>query len=97
MCGMNLIGKDRINSYWKEINVFDLVANLPVEKANSIRYYFDCGDKDKLLKGNMLMHMKMEELNIKHEFRVRGGQHGWPYWRSGLNDVLNFIGEGFHR
>ena len=54
-------------------------------------------DKDILLKGNMLMHIKMEELKIKHEFRVRSGEHGWPYWRSGLNDVLKFIGDGFKR
>lgn len=97
ICGVGLKGKDRINSHWNEVNPFDLLEKLPFEKANSIKYYFDCGDDDRLLKGNMFMHLKMNELNIQHEFRVRNGKHEWSYWRSGLFDALKFIGEGFRR
>lgn len=95
--GLGLKGEDRINTKWKEIDPFVLIEKVPVEKINSIRFYFDCGDKDRLLKGNMFMHLRMQELDIKHEFRVRSGNHNWSYWRSGLTEELKFIGESFRR
>ena len=97
ICGIGLQGNNRISNSWNEVNPFDLLEKLPVEKANSIKYYLDCGDEDRLLKGNMFIHLKMNELNIQHEFRVRNGKHEWAYWRSGLVDALKFIGDNFHR
>lgn len=96
-CGKDIKGKNRINLKWKEINPFNLIEKIPVQKANSIRFYFDCGDKDNLIKGNMFMHLKMQELKIGHEFRVRNGTHGWIYWRSSMPEVLKFISNDFHR
>lgn len=97
ICGLGLIGKTRINSKWKEVSPFSLIESTPIEKVKSIRYYFDCGDEDWLLKGNMMLHLKMNELHINHEFRVRDGRHNWVYWRSGLTEGLKFIGESFRR
>ena len=97
MCGAGLKGVDRISKNWKAISPFYLIEKYSNTKNNSIRFYFDCGDKDYLTKGNMLMHLKMNELKIPHEFRIREGNHGWQYWRSGFVDVLKFIGDGFHR
>lgn len=97
ICGIGLHGNDRISNSWNSVNPFYLIEKLPLEKANSIRYYFDCGDEDFLLNGNMLMHIKMRELKVQHEFRVRNGKHEWSYWRSGLVDALKFIGDNFHR
>lgn len=96
-CGTDLKGKDRINLKWKEINPFDLIEKIPVQKINSIHFYFDCGDKDFLIKGNMLMHIKMQELKIGHEFRIKNGTHGWVYWRSAMPEVLKFISINFRR
>lgn len=97
LCGAGLKGKDRVSEMWKSISPFHLIEKQATNKANPIRFYFDCGDKDFLIKGNFMMHLKMNELNMPHEFRVRGGLHNWPYWRSGLPDILRFIGDGFHR
>ena len=97
LCGIGLKGKDRLTDSWKAISPFYLIEKYANNKMNPIRFYFDCGDKDFLTKGNMLMHIKMNELKIPHEFRIRGGNHGWPYWRSGFVDELKFIGDGFHR
>ena len=97
LCGAGLTGKNRISESWKAISPFYLIEKYAESKNNRIRFYFDCGDKDYLTKGNMMMHLKMNELKIPHEFRIRGGNHGWPYWRSGLVDELKFIGDGFHR
>ncbi|MDP4238118.1 MAG: alpha/beta hydrolase family protein [Bacteroidota bacterium] len=97
LCGIGLKGKDRLTENWKAISPFYLIEKYANTKNNPIRFYFDCGDKDYLIKGNMMMHLKMNELKIPHEFRIREGNHGWPYWRSGLINELKFIGDGFHR
>ena len=52
--------------------------------------------EDYLYKNNVLMHIKMREKGIKHEFRVRDGDHNWDYWRSALPSVLEFISKKFH-
>ena len=90
-CGVGFTGTDRVSKKWKEVDPFDLLEKLPVEKASSIRYYIDCGDKDWLIKGNLFMHLKMKDLKIPHEFRVRAGSHGWVYWRSSMPEVLKYI------
>ena len=64
---------------------------------NSVRWYIDCGDDDFLYEANSLMHLKMREKEIKHEFRIRDGDHSWDYWRSALPSVLAFISKGFHQ
>jgi enterochelin esterase-like enzyme len=67
------------------------------EKLKSIRFYIDCGDDDFLYKGNSALHVKMRDLEIPHEYRVREGGHVWSYWRTGLFDGLKFISQTFHR
>ena len=54
-------------------------------------------DDDFLYEANSLMHLKMREKEIKHEFRIRDGDHSWDYWRSALPSVLAFISKGFHQ
>ena len=63
---------------------------------NSVRWYIDCGDDDYLYKNNVLMHIKMREKGVHHEFRIRDGDHNWDYWRSALPSVLEFVSQRFH-
>lgn len=72
----------------------NMIGNIPVEKLNQVRYYIDCGDKDFLYWGNATLHIRMRDLGINHEFRMRGGKHGWIYWRDGVMPALEFIGAG---
>lgn len=72
----------------------NMIRNIPVEKLNEVRYYIDCGDKDFLYWGNSTLHMMMRDLGINHEFRMRGGKHGWVYWREGVIPALEFIATG---
>lgn len=48
-------------------------------------------------KGNSTLHIKMRDLGIPHEYRVRNGGHEWGYWHTGLYDGLVFISETFRR
>ena len=83
--------------YSKINNPLKLVDKMSKKDINSVRWYIDCGDDDFLYKANSLMHIKMREKNIKHEFRIRDGGHTWDYWRSALPTVLSFVSKGFHQ
>ena len=95
--GSGLKGKDRLTDLYKSFNPLDLLESQDIEKLKSVGWYLDCGDDDFLYRGNSALHVKMRDLAIPHEYRVRDGAHSWQYWRTGLKDGLKFIGEKFHR
>jgi len=95
--GPDLKGEKRVNNNWKAYSPLHLIETVPAEKLKTIRFYIDCGDDDFLYKGNSTLHIKMRDLGIPHEYRVRDGSHSWGYWRTGLSDGLRYIGEKFHR
>ena len=84
-------------TYSERNNPLKLVDQMDRETLNSVRWYIDCGDDDFLYKGNSLMHIKMRDKKVNHEFRVRDGGHSWTYWRTALPNVLSFISDHFHR
>ena len=86
-----IYGEARITENWKAHNPLDLVHTVPTEKLKSVRFYMDCGDDDARTKGNSLLHLRMLEACIPHEYRVRQGGHDWPYWRTGIYEGLKFI------
>jgi S-formylglutathione hydrolase FrmB len=87
----------KVTDYWKSYSPLHLLDSVDKEKLKSIRFYIDCGDDDFLYKGNSALHVKMRDLEIPHEYRVRNGGHQWSYWRTGLFDGLKFISQTFHR
>lgn len=87
----------KVSEHWKAYSPLHLLNTVEKEKLKSIRFYIDCGDDDFLYKGNSALHVKMRDLGIPHEYRVRQGSHEWSYWRTGLYDGLKYISEGFHR
>jgi len=97
----NILGpkpeNNEVSEYWKEYSPLHLLDNVNIDKLKSIRYYIDCGDDDFLYQGNSALHVKMRNMGIPHEYRVRNGGHSWSYWRTGLFDGLRFISEKFHR
>jgi S-formylglutathione hydrolase FrmB len=95
--GKGLKGEDRLSEHYRQNSVLDIIKNANADELKKVRYYIDCGDKDFLIKGNMALHSLMIDKGIPHEFRVRGGEHNWIYWRTALPEVLKFVGESFHR
>ncbi len=93
------VGKndDRISDYYKENSPVDMMATLPKEQIEKVRFYMDCGDDDFLYKGNSALHTVMRDREIYHEYRVKNGAHNWAYWRTNIIDGLIFIGDRFHR
>ena len=83
-------------AYFKRHSALALINEMPAEEINSVRWYIDCGDDDRLSEGNSLIHIAMRKREIQHEFRIRDGIHSWTYWRVSLPQVLSFISERFH-
>lgn len=95
--GRGLKGKDRLNAAYYSNSILKIVETKPADDLKKVRYWIDCGDDDFLTKGNCLLHLALKEKKVPHEFRVRDGAHSWGYWRSGITDALQFIGQSFHQ
>jgi len=93
--GENTNVDQRITDFWNKNSILYLVNYIPEEQKKAVRIYLDCGDDDRLYKGNALLHIALRDLSIPHEYRVRNGGHEWQYWRTGLPDALHFISESF--
>jgi len=51
--------------------------------------WIGCGDKDKLLKGNLKFDELLAGKGITHEFVTTPGyRHSWTLWRIYLKDIL---------
>lgn len=67
---------------WKTIEIYQ----------NSIPpLRFDCGQDDPLIEFNRILHNKMKESSVPHEFFVFPGSHEWSYWQEHLKDTLLFF------
>ncbi len=95
--GRDLKGKERLNKAWYDNSILKIVENKTADDLKKVRYWIDCGDDDFLTKGNCLLHIALTEKQVPHEFRVRDGAHSWIYWRTGIIDALQFIGDSFHQ
>lgn len=95
--GRGLKGKDRLNKSWYDNSILKIVETKSADDLKKVRYWIDCGDDDFLTVGNCLLHIALTDKKVPHEFRVRDGAHNWTYWRTGIVDALNFIGESFRQ
>lgn len=90
-------GEQRLTSHLLSNNPIYILDTADLDQIRSVRIYIDCGDDDFLYKGNSTFHIKLRDLKVNHEYRVRDGGHHWSYWRSGLLEGLKFIGTSFHQ
>jgi enterochelin esterase-like enzyme len=95
--GTDLKGSERLNATWKNNSIIGLVQSKTTDELKTVRYWIDCGDDDALSKGNSLLHIALAEKKVPHEFRIRDGAHTWTYWRTGITDALEFIGDSFRQ
>ena len=95
--GRDLKGKDRLTKAWYSNSILKIIETKSVEDLKKVRYWIDCGDEDFLSIGNCLLHIALIDKKVPHEFRVRDGVHNWTYWRTGITDALQFIGQSFHQ
>jgi enterochelin esterase-like enzyme len=95
--GMEGVSDTAMQAYFRRYSVLSLIENVPEEQKNAVRWYIDCGEDDFLIEGNSMVHLAIHKRGIKHEFRMREGEHNWTYWRESLPDVLEFVSMAFHQ
>lgn len=95
--GTGLQGEARLTPHYRKNSILDIAKTADVNKLNSVRIYFDCGDDDFLAIGNASLHIEMRKRGIRHQYRVRDGAHTWDFWRTSLPVGLKFIGQSFTR
>ncbi len=95
--GRGLKGKDRLSKAFYDNSVLKIIDTKSQTELSKVRYWIDCGDDDFLSKGNYLVHIALTEKKVPHEFRVRNGAHNWTYWRTGITDALEFMGQSFRQ
>lgn len=95
--GRKLSGTDRLTAAWYANSPLKMIEEKPLESLRQVRYWIDCGDDDFLTIGNSQLHIALTRKGVPHEFRVRDGAHTWTYWRTGITDALQFIGDSFRR
>ena len=94
--GRGLKGRNRLTNAWYSNSILKIIETKSADDLKEVRYWIDCGDDDFLSIGNCLLHIALMDKKVPHEFRVRDGVHNWIYWRTGITDALQFIGQSFH-
>ena len=67
-----------------------------LEKLRTVKWFFDCGDDDFLVRLSFDLHMKMKAKKVKDELRIRNGVHNWEYWHTALRTALPFASRSFY-
>jgi enterochelin esterase-like enzyme len=95
--GRGLKASDRLTKQWYDNSVLNIISKEPADSLKRVRYWIDCGDDDFLTVGNSMLHVALIQKKVPHEFRMRDGEHNWTYWRTGITDALQFIGNSFRQ
>lgn len=53
---------------------------------------FDCGTDDVLIEANRLLHKRLTEAGIEHQYEEFEGEHSRDYWRAHIRDSLLWFG-----
>lgn len=79
---------------WEKTAVTNLLYLI---KPNSLAITFDCGTDDFFYKVNCILHDKMVERNIPHDFTARPGGHTSQYWANSIQYHLLFFSNYFKK
>ena len=82
----------------REHSALDFIDNADeatLEALRGVKWFFDCGDDDFLVRLSFELHMKMKAKGVKDELRIRNGVHNWEYWHTALRTALPFASRNF--
>jgi len=77
---------------WHKNSIINMIPKLA--KLN-IALLIDCGVDDIFIGENRLLHQKLLEAKIDHDYIERPGKHSWDYWLRVLEYHLFFFSEQF--
>ncbi|MEO5998989.1 MAG: alpha/beta hydrolase family protein [Chitinophagaceae bacterium] len=79
---------------WENNTVINLINNL---KNGELSISFDCGLQDVFIPGNRILHEKLVEMKIDHDYVERPGAHNYPYAKNSIDYQLLFFKKFFER
>ena len=79
------------------LDYVDKADDATLQALRGVKWFFDCGDDDYLVKLSFDLHMKMMLKRVKDELRVRDGIHNWEYWHTALRTALPFASRNFDK
>jgi enterochelin esterase-like enzyme len=79
---------------WEKNTVINLLHLLT---PNSLALIVDCGSEDFFYRVNNILHEKLLERNIPHDYISRPGGHNWVYWNSAVSYQLLFMKQYFDK
>jgi S-formylglutathione hydrolase FrmB len=76
---------------WKAANPIALAETAKLDPPVAI--YVDCGEDDdyEFDEGCRTLNAVLKKRNLKHEFAIRPGDHGWSYIRAAMPHALKFF------
>ena len=79
------------------LDFIDNADDATLQALRTVKWFFDCGDDDFLVRLSFELHMKMKEKGVKSELRVRNGVHNWEYWHTALRTALPYASRNFDK
>ena len=79
------------------LDFIDNADDATLKALRTVKWFFDCGDDDFLVRLSFDLHMKMKEKGVKSELRVRNGVHNWEYWHTALRTALPYASRNFDK
>ena len=74
-----------------------IVENARSFGSEHIALTIDCGVNDSLVQSNRMLHERLVELGVPHDYAERPGGHTWKYWSNAVQyQVLFFAGAFRH-
>jgi S-formylglutathione hydrolase FrmB len=77
---------------WEEHAVTNMVDLL---NGTELAIIIDCGVDDFFFEDNQVLHSKLVDAKIEHDYIVRPGGHTWDYWRNAVQYQLLFFSNFF--
>jgi S-formylglutathione hydrolase FrmB len=78
--------------YRSVVGMVDTIKNI------SVKINFECGVNDFFIGGNRLLHKKLTDKKVPHDYTERPGEHNWDYWENAVQYQLlyfkNFFAKG---
>ena len=79
---------------WEQYSV---ISNVYKFKDSKTHLIIDCGVDDAFIKSNRLLHTKLLELSVPHDYSEKPGGHAWGYWVNSLEYHLMFFNSIFRK
>jgi enterochelin esterase-like enzyme len=89
-----------LDAYLDKASTVNLMQSMKAGALDHTPFYILAPDKGPFYKGNGNLHMILRDKELKHEYRVTEGEGGFDWMiggLGGLEDLMEFVADNFHR